>query len=380
MKLWSDGIRYHLECGTRQVGKPWLLLMHGFMGSGEAFSHLIEPLSEFCNPLTADLAGHGRSEGTNDPERYRSDRQVRDLLSILARLRPESPFLGEELQKDKQSGTERESETEKRQRNASGKPGGMEPSEIDADTAKSGTAMEAESAGIDRGAEKPGIDRGTGNSGTDIEAESSGIDRDAEKPEIDAQDDMTGIDVRAEPLLLYGYSMGGRLALQLALARPRLFDGLLLESATPGEPQPQRRQERQLLDEKRARRIEDDFETFLEEWERLPLFAAGRPGPLRDRYREMMRSQNPARLAASLRGFGTGVMPPLNSRLHELHMPVLLLSGEEDRKFCTIHRQMESLIPDATLSILPGAAHRPHLDSPDELIRRIKTFIQIRWP
>src|SRR5215217_7313125 len=67
-------------------------------------------------------------------------------------------------------------------------------------------------------------------------------------------------DLGLERALVAGYSMGGRLALYLALRYPERCAGLFLESASPGLESDQERNARRAKDEERARRLESgDF-------------------------------------------------------------------------------------------------------------------------
>lgn len=286
----------HIEVHQQRDDLPWLLVLHGFMGAGELLNPIAARLTEFCNPVTADLPGHGRSFGNGTPEMYHAERQVERLTDVMDRLK-----------------------------------------------------------------------------------------------QLDASSPTNGSPNR---LLVYGYSMGGRLALHLAAALPERVSGLLLESTTPGLRQVQQRRERQLLDEERALAIERDFPGFLKQWEAMPLFAASRSASrsepaedvdepqkqiqeqIRKRYPEVMRRQKPGWLAASLRGFGTGHMPHLWDRLPELNMPVLLLSGGRDSKFCIIHEEMSLQLPNAVRKTAEDAGHRVHADRPEWLIQQIRTFIQ----
>src|SRR5918994_3254865 len=70
-----------------------------------------------------------------------------------------------------------------------------------------------------------------------------------------------------------GYSMGGRLALYLALRYPERCAGLFLESASPGLEGASEREARGVADDSKARRLESgDLEAFLRDWYRQPLF------------------------------------------------------------------------------------------------------------
>src|SRR5215218_1623916 len=71
-----------------------------------------------------------------------------------------------------------------------------------------------------------------------------------------------------------GYSMGGRLALYLALRYPERCAGLFLESASPGLESAGERAARRAADESKAGRLESgDFDEFLQDWYRQQLFA-----------------------------------------------------------------------------------------------------------
>jgi 2-succinyl-6-hydroxy-2,4-cyclohexadiene-1-carboxylate synthase len=74
---------------------------------------------------------------------------------------------------------------------------------------------------------------------------------------------------------LLGYSMGGRIALHLALAAPDRIRALVLESASPGMPDPADRAARRKADEDLALVLEHEgLETFVDRWERQSLFAS----------------------------------------------------------------------------------------------------------
>jgi 2-succinyl-6-hydroxy-2,4-cyclohexadiene-1-carboxylate synthase len=161
-----------------------------------------------------------------------------------------------------------------------------------------------------------------------------------------------------------GYSMGGRIALRLALDRPEVVRRLVLIGASPGLADPGERAGRAAADERLADRIETiGVDAFLEEWLTQPLFAglpAGRT------HRDERRRNTASALAASLRALGTGAQEPLWYRLGGLHMPVLLLAGEDDQKFTAIARRMAARIgPNATVVTVPGAGHTAHLEQPE---------------
>lgn len=267
MNIRVRGISYHFEVHQEKKDLPSLVLLHGFMGSGKNFSHLIPSLKTFSNPITIDLLGHGQTEGAELHYRFSTKEQVADITKLISEQFP-------------------------------------------------------------------------------------------------------------LPLYLYGYSMGGRLALQLALHRPDLYRGLILESSTFGIENETERQARQALDARRSDAITGNFEGFLEDWSKMPLFNAGNPdAELIEKMEEIQKNQNPFWLANSLQGFGTGTMPCIRDQLKKIAIPVNLIVGEKDSKFIHINRQMKKELADAELQTVKNAGHRVHLDQPEVLISLFKSFL-----
>ena len=166
---------------------------------------------------------------------------------------------------------------------------------------------------------------------------------------------------------LFGYSMGGRVALNLALAVPERVRALILESASPGIADPDERLARCRNDDALAAMIErEGIEAFVDYWERLPLFASQErlPSSVRSKLRAQRLSSNPAGLANSLRGAGAGMQEPLWGRLSDIRQPTLLITGELDRKPCELGRLMEERMPAAHLVVVPNAGHAVHLEQP----------------
>jgi 2-succinyl-6-hydroxy-2,4-cyclohexadiene-1-carboxylate synthase len=267
MKLYSDGVNYYLTIHQNRKDLPYLIMFHGFMGSGQSFDPLIQLLTPFCNPVTIDLIGHGMTGGPINPNRYSVEKQISDIRSILDR-------------------------------------------------------------------------------------------------------------IKLSPLIIYGYSMGGRLVLNLLSEIPNYFQGVILESTTCGIQNPDERRKRAGIDEDRAREIEKDFTSFLNKWINLPLFSNNNRSPIADEnYKKVMSSQRPELLAASLRGFGTGNMESVCNRLSLIDQRILLIAGNKDAKFVRIHRKMEQLLPVSNSVEIVEAGHRVHLDQPVKFINEIKKFI-----
>lgn len=163
--------------------------------------------------------------------------------------------------------------------------------------------------------------------------------------------------------VLVGYSMGGRVALRLALDFPERVSRLVLVSSTAGLADAEQRARRRGADDALADQIEQEpFERFVERWRSQPLFV-DEPEHARRLAVQDMRRNRPDALAAALRGAGTGAMPSMWERLRELSMPVTLLVGERDARFRAIGEEMERRLPDGRLCVVPGG-HGLLLESP----------------
>lgn len=176
---------------------------------------------------------------------------------------------------------------------------------------------------------------------------------------------LADLDVLAgERFLLTGYSMGGRLALHLALAQPERVERLLLIGASPGIADERERTARRRADEQLADEIEQSsIEEFARRWARTPVLA-GLPAPVAERvHRDRLRN-TPEGLARALRGLGAGTLAPVWERLGELPMPVALVVGERDHKFRAIAVEMAIAIPQGELIVVPGTGHAVHLEDP----------------
>lgn len=153
--------------------------------------------------------------------------------------------------------------------------------------------------------------------------------------------------LRIERTDLVGYSMGGRLALAFAVLAPGRVVRLVLESASPGLRTPDERTARVTADRALADSIErDGVPAFVDRWERLPLFASQDRLPVerREALRKQRLDNRASGLANSLRGMGTGAQPSFWEQLPSLQAPTLLITGEEDTKFCAIAEEMHALL------------------------------------
>ena len=165
---------------------------------------------------------------------------------------------------------------------------------------------------------------------------------------------------------LVGYSMGGRLALYLAVHFAARVSRVVMESASPGLKTEIERQRRIIEDAALAKRIQTEpFEKFLHAWYAQPLFASMASDRQKlDALIARRLTNDPRSLALSLQGMGTGAQPSLWDDLDQISTPLLLIAGEKDAKFSDIGREMAERCPVARLHIVAGAGHNVHWEQP----------------
>jgi 2-succinyl-6-hydroxy-2,4-cyclohexadiene-1-carboxylate synthase len=186
-------------------------------------------------------------------------------------------------------------------------------------------------------------------------------------------------DLSARPVVVVGYSLGGRTALHLALAHPDLVGALVLVGATAGIDDPDERAVRAASDDALADRIERvGVDAFLEEWLAQPLFAGLPPWA---RFDDERRSNTAAGLADSLRHAGTGRMDPLWDRLGSLDVPVRCLAGQRDAKFRALAERLAAAVgPTGAVGVIDGAGHAAHLEAPEAVVGQVRDVLTPQPP
>ena len=179
--------------------------------------------------------------------------------------------------------------------------------------------------------------------------------------------------------VLLGYSMGGRLALELLESQWRTgtpacpprrrdrdtFTKAIIVSAGLNAPDDERR----ARDEEWARRFEsEEWTSLMRAWNAQPVFG-GHELPRRE------EDYSRAELARQLRELSPAVLPP--PRLESIDTPVLWIAGERDTKYVDIARTAVARLPTAELWICPNAGHRVPWEQRDAFIERLRAFLDL---
>jgi len=169
--------------------------------------------------------------------------------------------------------------------------------------------------------------------------------------------------------IFMGYSMGGRIALHYALARPQHVHKLILIGATPGIECAEERLARCQADNELADiALSDGASYFIDRWQQHPLIKTQKLRINKNIYEAMLQRRyalSPETLAHELRVFGTGVMQNYWPYLGDVSCPTMLITGEEDNKFRDIALRMCTLIKNAQHFEISFSGHAAHLENLD---------------
>lgn len=184
-------------------------------------------------------------------------------------------------------------------------------------------------------------------------------------------------------LVVYGYSMGGRLALE-ALIAPALpagaVAGLILESASWGLAGAADRKARLLKDRQLLAQVTDEacFRRFLTAWYRLPLFRGLTDCPGYSKLIAQRLRQNPSWLQAALNQFSVGHQQDRSRQLIGLDLPKLYVAGAWDEAY---RRRISELPLDESpatfkATVIPAASHNTHVMAPRATASAIAGFLR----
>ncbi len=175
-----------------------------------------------------------------------------------------------------------------------------------------------------------------------------------------------------------GYSMGGRVALAFSVMYPSRVISLILESSSPGLQSEEAKQARITADDKLASDIlSHGIVDFVANWQEISLFRSQKklPQVIQDRIRIQRLSNGTLGLSNSLRGMGTGRQDSYWGKLSSIKVPVLLLCGKLDEKFCAIADEVEKYLLYSTNYKFSNVGHAIHVEQPDLFGKIVNEFL-----
>jgi 3-oxoadipate enol-lactonase len=180
---------------------------------------------------------------------------------------------------------------------------------------------------------------------------------------------------------LVGVSMGGRVALEVALARPELIDAIVLVGA--GFPGHDWSAEMNAADEAEMTALnrgdlDAAVEVSLRTWVDGPRRKSGDVDPeVRARVAEMQRRAYELQLPVWETAEEEPLVGDLSERLSEISAPTLVLVGEEDvPDMHEIAGRLERELPNARRASIADTAHVPSMERPREFDQLVLPFLQ----
>lgn len=172
-----------------------------------------------------------------------------------------------------------------------------------------------------------------------------------------------------------GLSMGGLVAMEMAIARPERCWALGLIATTAEPPSPQ---EEKVRDE-RADATERDGMNVLVDYMHTGLYGPACPPAVRARVDAMMAAAPPAGAAAALRGRAR--RPDYRPSLRALDIPALVVAGTADPwSNVTVTAEIVSCLQRPELVTIEGAGHLPNLEAEAEFNTALSAFLRAHAP
>ena len=186
------------------------------------------------------------------------------------------------------------------------------------------------------------------------------------------------IELNLKKTNLLGYSLGGRLALHLAINSTQLINKLILCSTSPGIKDKSDRKARQNSDSYLADLLLDQgIGGFVDYWESLSLWRSEKrlSYKIKNTMRKIRLSQEPLGLINSLNSQGQGIQKYILKNLKKIQNKTLIFAGEKDEKYIKYSYEIQKNIEDSKVKIVPNSGHNLILENPIYIAKKTKDFI-----
>lgn len=173
--------------------------------------------------------------------------------------------------------------------------------------------------------------------------------------------------------ILVGYSMGGRLALHALIAEDSRWSGAIIISCHPGLKSEKERRERLNNDTVWAKRFErEDWTVLMSSWNQQETLKNG--------FNPFLRREsdyNREKLSQQLLHFSLGHQENLEEKIEKLSIPILWITGENDKKFSELGRNLKFYHPESKHILFPQSGHRCIWENPPLFNQAIENFVKL---
>jgi pimeloyl-ACP methyl ester carboxylesterase len=183
-----------------------------------------------------------------------------------------------------------------------------------------------------------------------------------------------------ERAVLVGNSAGGTVAVNTALTHPDRVAGLILISPAVGVGGGSPSWIRPLLQTPQMQRLGPLFVRNIQEWGlEFGRSAWHNPDLMTEEmwagYTKPLQADNWDRGLWLLTSSSRAASPNLSARLDELDLPILLVTGDDDRIVPTARTvELADRLPGSTLLVIPACGHVAHEECPAPFLEAVETF------
>lgn len=172
--------------------------------------------------------------------------------------------------------------------------------------------------------------------------------------------------------IFLGYSLGGRLGLQILKKSPQLFDQYIFLSTNPGLPTTatEERKNRILNDQMWSEKINlENWDNFLQEWNSQVVFQDSKQDPWRD-----VNNYDLQKLKEGIVNWSLGNQDDFSDILKLNNKKITWVVGDRDKKYCQIAQQMQNKKIFLSYKQV-SAGHRIWLDNPMAVVEILAASI-----
>jgi 2-succinyl-6-hydroxy-2,4-cyclohexadiene-1-carboxylate synthase len=177
-----------------------------------------------------------------------------------------------------------------------------------------------------------------------------------------------------EMRVLVGYSLGGRLALHALIDNPGLWDCAVIISANPGFSQDTEKEPYLKRDLKWSRLFKSEpinWQNVFLEWEAEDVFKNAQISFERD-----PKDYNIKALSSSFENWSVGGQKDLTSQINDLHIPILWVTGEGDKKYQTMAKWILLRHQLSGSIMIEQSAHRVPWENPHRFTAEVEKFLR----
>lgn len=187
--------------------------------------------------------------------------------------------------------------------------------------------------------------------------------------------------LKIDNALFLACSMGGKMAINIALEKPQLVKSLLLSGPAYGGYRYESEEVHPLEEAIDTADENGDMETLSELEVQLWVDGVGRQAEDVDpKIRKLVYDMNliPLMVADDIWDKETDLMPPASERLADITQPTLIIIGDLDVA-PSIERadNLERYLPNAKKVIMTGTAHVPNMEFPDKFNAIVDDFLKM---